>query len=86
VAPDPRVRFIGIGSYSYDVEIFAYVLTADWNEFLAIQEELLLQILKTVEAVGTGIAVPTQTTLVRRESSDGRPGRGLSSEELLLPD
>jgi MscS family membrane protein len=28
------VRFVGIGSYSLDVEVFVYILTADGDEFL----------------------------------------------------
>ncbi|MDP9168985.1 MAG: mechanosensitive ion channel family protein, partial [Acidobacteriota bacterium] len=63
------VRFIGVGSYSLDVEVNAYVTTHDSEEFLALQQELLLQILKTLEAAGTGLAVPLQ------ESVDSRPHR-----------
>jgi hypothetical protein len=35
---------------------------ADWNAYLAIREELLLQITDAVEAAGTRLAVPAQTT------------------------
>jgi MscS family membrane protein len=54
------VRFIGVGAYSLDVEINAYVKTPDYDEFLAIQQELLLKLLKAVEAAGTALAVPLQ--------------------------
>jgi MscS family membrane protein len=80
LAPDVRVRFIGIGSYSYDIEIFAYVLTADWNEFLGIQEELLLRILETVEAAGTAIAVPTQANWLLGETAPRDAGLELRNE------
>jgi len=52
------VRFINVGTYSFDVEISAYVLTADADEFLAIQQELLLKILQTLESSGVKLAVP----------------------------
>jgi len=52
------VRFINIGSYSFDIEIFAYVLTIDGDEFVRTQQELLLSILDAVEAAGTSTAVP----------------------------
>ncbi len=52
------VRFVGLGSYSLDVEVNVYVTTADYDEFLAIQQELLLQLLSAVERVGTALAVP----------------------------
>ena len=52
------VRFIGIGSYSLDVEVFAYVTTPDYDVFLGIQQELLLEILRAVEGAGAALAVP----------------------------
>jgi MscS family membrane protein len=54
------VRFTGIASYSYDVEIFAYVLTSQSDDYLKVQTDLLLQIIDVVEAAGTGLAVPLQ--------------------------
>jgi MscS family membrane protein len=36
-----RVRFLRLGPFSLDVEIFAYVFARDWGHFLEIQEELL---------------------------------------------
>jgi len=54
------VRFIGVGAYSLDVEVVAYVTTPDYDEFLAIQQELLLKMLQAVEHAGTALAVPLQ--------------------------
>ena len=54
------VRFVGLGSYSLDVEINVYVTTSDYDEFLAVQQELLLQLLQAVERAGTALAVPWQ--------------------------
>jgi MscS family membrane protein len=55
---DIPVRFIGIGNYSLDVEVFAYVTTSDYDVFLGVQQELLLEILRAVERVGAALAVP----------------------------
>jgi len=63
-----RVRFIRIASASQDVEIFAYVFAADYDEFLAIQEQLLLRILEIVESADTSLALPMQRTYVVRGS------------------
>jgi MscS family membrane protein len=52
------VRFTGIGEYSLDIEVFAYVLTPDFDAFLSIQQELLLDIMRAVEDAGTSLAVP----------------------------
>ena len=54
------VRFIGVGAYSLDVEVVAYVKTADHDEFLDLQQALLLKLLQAVEQAGTGLAVPLQ--------------------------
>jgi MscS family membrane protein len=57
------VRFVGIGSYSLDIEVFAYVLITDGDEFLKVQQELLLTILEEVAAAGTALALPTQASV-----------------------
>jgi MscS family membrane protein len=71
-----RVRFIRFGSYSLDVEVFAYVLAPDYPDFLAVQEELLTRIMSIVRNAGTGLAIPSQTMYVRPESPTSalRPG------------
>jgi len=56
-----RVRLIGFGPSSLDIEIFAYVMTGDWPRFLEVQEQLLVGIMEIVERAGTAIALPTQT-------------------------
>jgi MscS family membrane protein len=55
---DIPVRFIGIGSYSLDVEVFAYVTTPEYDVFLEVQQQLLVEILQAVERVGAALAVP----------------------------
>src|SRR5580692_3246604 len=55
---DIPVRFVGIGTYSLDVEVFAYVTTSDYDVFLGIQQELLLKMLQAVERAGAALAVP----------------------------
>jgi MscS family membrane protein len=54
------VRFVGVGPYSLDVEVSVYVTTSDDDEFLAVQQQLLLKILQAVEQAGTRLAVPLQ--------------------------
>ncbi len=68
VTEDPaRVRFVGFGAYSLDIEIFAYVDTADWGEFLGIREDLYLRIMDAVAAAGTGFAFPSSTMYLGRD-------------------
>lgn len=62
VHPDPaRVRFTNFGTYSLDLEIFAYVLANDYSEFLEVAEDLNLRIMDIVAAAGSSFAFPSQT-------------------------
>ncbi len=57
------VRFIGAGAYSLDIEIFAYIRTKDYDEFLKIQQDLLLRIMDAISVAGTALALPTQASI-----------------------
>jgi len=59
-----RVRFIRLGAFSLDIDVFAYLLARDWNHFLEIQERLLFGITEIISRAGTSIAFPSQTTYV----------------------
>ncbi|GAB3817804.1 mechanosensitive ion channel family protein [Pontibacter rugosus] len=68
VSPDPaRVRFVELGADSLKLEFFAYVLAKDYNEFLEIQEELILSIMDVIEEAGSGFAFPSQTLYLTRD-------------------
>ncbi|MET0988537.1 MAG: mechanosensitive ion channel family protein [Steroidobacteraceae bacterium] len=55
-----RIRLVNFGAEAIELELFAYVLTGDNPEFLAVREDLLLEIATIVEAAGSGFAMPTQ--------------------------
>ncbi len=63
-----RVRFIGFGSHSLDVEVFLYIETNDFATSLAIREELNLRIYETVEAAGAQFAFPSQVHYLASDS------------------
>jgi MscS family membrane protein len=63
------VRFVGVGAYSLNVEVAVYIETPDGNEFLAIQQDLLLRMLQAIEKAGTSLAVPLQETFEARTKS-----------------
>ncbi len=68
VLPDPaRIRFVNFGAYSLDLEIFAYVNTTDWDEFLEIREDVYLRIMDIVSASGSGFAFPSQTLYLGKD-------------------
>lgn len=76
VLDDPaRIRFINFGAHSLDLEIFAYVDTSDWGEFLGIREDIFLRIMDIIEASGSGFAFPSQTLYLGKDD-------GLNEERL----
>jgi MscS family membrane protein len=75
-----RVRFLKIGSFSLNVDVFAYVFAPDWNQFLRIQEDLLHGIMATAQHVGVQFAFLSQTTYLATNSIRD------SAAELLLPE
>jgi MscS family membrane protein len=78
-----RIRFIRFGDSSLDLEVFLYVFALDLEVFLEVQEDLLLRIMDIIEASGTWVALPSQTTYVRQDTERVVPKRGAapSSQE-----
>ena len=62
-----RVRFVKLGDSSFNLEVFSYAATLDFNEFLAIQEDLLLRIMDIVAEAGSDFAFPSQTLYFGRD-------------------
>jgi MscS family membrane protein len=56
-----RVRFLRIGAYSLDIELFAYIYADNYDAFLTVQGDLLMKVMETVETAGTELAFPSQT-------------------------
>jgi MscS family membrane protein len=67
VDPDPaRIRFSGFGEHSLDLDIFAYIPTRDFDEYLEVAEDINLRIMDIVAQAGCALAVPTQTLWMER--------------------
>jgi len=90
-----RIRFVGFGGSSLDLEIFAYVTATEMPDFLAIQEDLLLRIMDIIAEAGSGIAFPSQTTYLakdtpldvqKKEGAVSRVQRWRERGELPFPD
>jgi MscS family membrane protein len=80
-----HVRFLRFGPSSLDVEIFAHVVARDWNQFLEIQETLLLRIMECIESAGVQIALPSQAIFLTAASSSTY-GRGEGLLNAPVPD
>ena len=70
-----RVRLMELTATALNIELLCYVLTRDFNEFVEVREELLLQIMKFVEESGTALAKPSQTLVLSGDA-------GLQREKL----
>lgn len=89
-----RVRLIQIGVDSIDLEVFAYINTTMFDEFLEIQEDLLLHMMDLVEKSGTSFAFPSQTVYLTRdrgrskeksEKAEGEVHKWKNENNLQLP-
>jgi MscS family membrane protein len=52
----PRVRFLGFGTDALEMEIFAYLATTSWPEYLELAEEINIKVLDIIKAAGTSLA------------------------------
>jgi len=62
-----RVRLLRFVDAGMDVEIYAYILVRDYADYLALQEDLLLNLADTLERTGAGVAFPAQTMMLAKE-------------------
>jgi len=67
-----RVRLVRFAASGLDVELFAYVTATAIEEFLAIQEDLLLRLMDRIDAGGTALAFPSQTAYFTRDAGIDR--------------
>lgn len=74
LSPNPRVRFLQLGTSSLDLEIWSYVSTFSFDEYLEVKEDLLLRIMDVVANSGTDFAFPSQTLYLGRD-------KGVSEEK-----
>jgi len=63
-----RVRLTDIAGTSLSLEVLAYILTQDFNEFAAVREDLLLRMMDIVDEAGSGLALPAQTLYIGRDT------------------
>jgi MscS family membrane protein len=61
VLPEPAyIRFAEFGEHSINLEVFAYINTANYGEFLEIREDLNLRLMDVITSAGTRLAIPAQ--------------------------
>jgi MscS family membrane protein len=68
LSPDPhRVRFVKMGDYALEIEIFAYFLAADYPQYLELAEDLNLKVMAVVAKCGAEFAFPSQTVYLQKD-------------------
>jgi len=67
-----RVRLMGVGEYSININMMAYISCRDHEEFMAVQEDILFSMLTQVDSVGAKIAHSTQYQLFDKVSADNQ--------------
>jgi len=80
-----RVRALGFGEYSLDVEIYAYVMATEWSDFLVVQEDLVLRIMDIIDKAGMVIAIPSRTVYQRQDVEPGIETGSVSQDDVELP-
>lgn len=65
-----RVRLTDVAGSSLTIEVFAYALTRDYNEYAAVREDLLLRMMDIVEESGSGLATPSQTLYLAKDRAE----------------
>ncbi len=63
------VRFAGFGASSLDIEVMAWFMTTDYNEFRDCRQDVLLGFMRVVEGENSSFAFPTRTVHLVTEAS-----------------
>jgi MscS family membrane protein len=60
------IRLARLADSALELEMQAYVLTRDYDDYAAVREDLLLRVMDIVESCGTGLSSPSQTIYLER--------------------
>jgi MscS family membrane protein len=64
-----RIRVADFAGAAFELELWAFVKTADWGAFTVVRQDVILKIAEIVEAAGTRFAAPTQLTYLSRDEN-----------------
>lgn len=69
-ASSARVNLTDFGQWAIELQIWAYLLTSNIQNFNAIREELLMRIAQIIETAGCNFALPSQTIYADIQNSN----------------
>jgi len=64
-AEDSRVRFLEFGEYAQELELYVYIKTKIFSEYLEHREDINLKINNIVESVGVKLVIPARTSYIK---------------------
>ncbi len=67
------IRLAKLADSSLELEMQAYVLTRDYDDYSAVREDLLLRVMDIVESCGTALSSPSQTVYLDRVPKAAEP-------------
>ncbi len=68
VEPQPiRIRLVDFGQSSIDMEVYVLVRTTNWENYLAIQEDLMFNTMICMKESGVGFAFPSRSLYLQRD-------------------
>lgn len=62
---DSRIRFLEYGDYAQELELFIYIKTNVFTEYLEHREDINLRIADILESAGTRLVLPARTSYVK---------------------
>ena len=71
-----RAHFKSFGESSYDFEVVYWMLSADYNAYMDVQQRINLQLIRAFDAVKAEFAYPTRTVIMQGEAMAARPPAG----------
>lgn len=74
------IRLAKLADSALELNMQAYVMTRDYDEYTAVREDLLLRVMDIVESCGTALAFPSQTVYLAG-AAEGPKAKALGSGE-----
>lgn len=84
IAEGWRARLGGITDRAFNIDVFSYIDTPEFDVQVVVRENLLFTIYQRLEAAGIRLAYPSQTVVFQGDGAareDGKPGTSLEKEE-----
>jgi len=71
-ADSARISVVNFGVRAIELELFAFVNTADMARFVAVRQDVLLAAAAIVESEGSGFARPTEFLYLKQDATEAR--------------